>query len=146
MGCPECGSGPGRPPTRYCDVCHPEPSADDLVAVRAILHAHQRAMTPPDSGWGDMSYLKGSYDRHTAFVAAMRAYQFHKRFSSEPPASPDPTTSVADSLKRLADVAEAAWKEIQNPDATALHGPLNNLAWEVGQTLGRAFEIGARKS
>lgn len=39
----------------------------DVRAVRAILHAHQRAMTPPDSGWGDMSYLKGSYDHLPAF-------------------------------------------------------------------------------
>ena len=47
----------------------------DVLTVRAILHAHQRAMTPPDSGWGDMSYLKGSYDNSDYFKASLAAYK-----------------------------------------------------------------------
>lgn len=50
----------------------------DIIEVRAILHAHQRAMTPPDSGWGDMSYLKGSYDHLPTFKAALAAYRLLK--------------------------------------------------------------------
>jgi hypothetical protein len=47
----------------------------DVLTVRAILHAHQRSMTPPDSGWGNMSYLKGSYDHTDTFKAALAAYK-----------------------------------------------------------------------
>ena len=47
----------------------------DVLTVRAVLHAHQRAMSPPDSGWGDMSYLKGSYDNSRTFQAALSAYK-----------------------------------------------------------------------
>ena len=52
----------------------PEPDAD-VLAVRKIMHAQQRAMTPPDSGWGNMSYLKGSYDDTEPFKAALAAYR-----------------------------------------------------------------------
>ena len=48
---------------------------DDVKAVRKIMHAQQRAMTPPDSGWGNMSYLKGSYDDTAPFKAALAAYR-----------------------------------------------------------------------
>lgn len=47
----------------------------DVLIVRAVLHAHQRAMTPPDSGWGDMSYARGSYDHLPVFQAALSAYK-----------------------------------------------------------------------
>lgn len=47
----------------------------DVLAVRKMLHAYQRAMTPPDSGWGNMSYLKGSYDDTDTFKAALAAYR-----------------------------------------------------------------------
>jgi hypothetical protein len=50
-------------------------TGQDVLVVRAILHAHQRAMTPPDSGWGDMSYEKGSYDHLPTFQAALAAYR-----------------------------------------------------------------------
>jgi hypothetical protein len=53
----------------------PESVDPDVLIVRAVLHAHQRAMTPPDSGWGDMSYLKGSYDHLPVFEAALAAYR-----------------------------------------------------------------------
>ena len=56
----------------------PEPVDPDALIVRAILHAHQRTMTPPDSGWGDMSYLKGSYDHLDDFKAALAAYKAEK--------------------------------------------------------------------
>ena len=46
-----------------------------VLVVRAVLHAHQRAMTPPDSGWGNMSYAKGSYDHLPVFQAALAAYR-----------------------------------------------------------------------
>lgn len=49
--------------------------ATDVEIVRAVLHAHQRAMTPPDSGWGNMSYIKGSYDDLPVFQAALAAYR-----------------------------------------------------------------------
>jgi hypothetical protein len=62
----------------------PEPD-DDVVAVRKIMHAQQRAMTPPDSGWGNMSYLKGSYDDTEPFKAALAAYR-DSRLVSPPPA------------------------------------------------------------
>jgi len=53
-----------------------EPVVDgDVIAVRKIMHAQQRAMTPPDSGWGNMSYLKGSYDHTEPFKAALAAYR-----------------------------------------------------------------------
>jgi hypothetical protein len=52
-----------------------EPIDPDVLAVRAILHAHQRAMTPPDSGWGNMSYLEGSYDDLPCFQAALAAFK-----------------------------------------------------------------------
>lgn len=52
-----------------------QPIQSDVTAVRQILHAHQRAMTPPDSGWGDMSYLTGSYDHLPVFQAALKAYR-----------------------------------------------------------------------
>jgi hypothetical protein len=52
----------------------PDPDAD-VLAVRAIMHAQQRAMTPPDSGWGNMSYAKGSYDDTPQFQAALAAYR-----------------------------------------------------------------------
>lgn len=48
---------------------------DDVLTVRAIMHAQQRAMTPPDSGWGNMSYAKGSYDDTPQFQAALAAYR-----------------------------------------------------------------------
>lgn len=49
----------------------PVPEVDEATKVtRSVLHAHQRAMTPPDSGWGNMSYEKGSYDDLPAFQAA----------------------------------------------------------------------------
>lgn len=51
-----------------------EPKAD-VLAVRKIMHAQQRAMMPPDSGWGNMSYLKGSYDDTPQFQAALAAYR-----------------------------------------------------------------------
>lgn len=62
-----------RPTPKSADT-EAEPSAA-VLTVRAILHAHQRAMTPPDSGWGDMSYERGSYDHLPAFQAAIRAYE-----------------------------------------------------------------------
>lgn len=52
-----------------------KPVDPDVQIVRDILHAHQRAMTPPDSGWGDMSYAKGSYDHLPTFKAALAAYK-----------------------------------------------------------------------
>jgi len=53
-----------------------EPVVDaDVIAVRKIMHAQQRAMTPPNSGWGNMSYLKGSYDDTEPFKAALVAYR-----------------------------------------------------------------------
>jgi len=52
----------------------PDPDAD-VLAVRAIMHAQQRAMTPPDSCWGNMSYAKGSYDDTPQFQAALAAYR-----------------------------------------------------------------------
>jgi hypothetical protein len=52
----------------------PEPDTD-VLAVRKILHAYQRTMTPPDSGWGNMSYLMGSYDDTDTFKAALAAYR-----------------------------------------------------------------------
>ncbi len=51
-----------------------EPNAD-VLAVRAIMHAQQRATTPPDSDWGNMSYAKGSYDDTPQFKAALAAYR-----------------------------------------------------------------------
>lgn len=56
----------------------PPPVDPDVLVLRAILHSHQRAMTPPDSGWGDMSYLKGSYDHLPAFQAALAAIKAAK--------------------------------------------------------------------
>ncbi len=53
----------------------PEPVALDVLAVRKILHAQQRAMAPPDSGWGNMSYERGSYDDLPTFKAALAAYR-----------------------------------------------------------------------
>lgn len=48
----------------------PAPEVDEAtVWTRKVLHAHQRAMTPPDSGWGNMSYEKGSYDHLDVFKA-----------------------------------------------------------------------------
>lgn len=47
----------------------------DVEIVRAILHAHQRAYPSPDSGWGDMSFEKGSYDSLSTFQAALKAYR-----------------------------------------------------------------------
>jgi len=32
-------------------------------------------MTPPDSGWGDMSYKKGSYDHTAPFQAALAQFK-----------------------------------------------------------------------
>jgi hypothetical protein len=56
-----------------------KPEVDaDVLAVRKIMHAQQRAMTPPDSGWGNMSYLKGSYDDTAPFQAALAAYRTAK--------------------------------------------------------------------
>ena len=46
--------------------------------------------------------------------------------------------SIAISLKRIADA-------VTGDGVSNLHGPLTNLAWEVGNTLGRAFEIGSRR-
>jgi len=51
----------------------------DILAVRAIMHAQQRAMTPPDSGWGNMSYARGSYDDTESFKAALAAYRESKK-------------------------------------------------------------------
>lgn len=51
----------------------------DVLAVRKIMHAQQRAMTPPDSGWGNMSYEKGSYDHTEQFQAALAAYRALER-------------------------------------------------------------------
>lgn len=53
----------------------PPPLDPDILVVRAVLHAYQRSMSPPDSGWGDMSYEKGSYDHIPAFQAALAAYK-----------------------------------------------------------------------
>lgn len=47
--------------------------------------------------------------------------------------------SIAISLKRIAD-------KLDGDAISDLHGRLDSLAWDVGQTLGRAFEIGSRKS
>ena len=58
------GRGEWRPPERM------DP---DVEEVRAILHAYQRSLTPPDSGWGNMSYLKGSYDDTKGFQEALSA-------------------------------------------------------------------------
>jgi len=52
-----------------------EPVDPDVQIVRDILHAHQRAMTPPNGGWGDMSYAKGSYDHLPVFQSALAAYK-----------------------------------------------------------------------
>jgi len=60
----------------------PKPDAD-VLAVRTILHAEQRAMTPPDSGWGDMSYEKGSYDHLPSFKAALAAYRSIRTLTSK---------------------------------------------------------------
>lgn len=60
----------------------PKPDAD-VLAVRAILHAEQRAMTPPDSGWGDMSYENGSYDHLPSFKAALAAYRSIRTLTSK---------------------------------------------------------------
>ena len=60
----------------------PKPDAD-VLAVRAILHAEQRAMTPPDSGWGDMSYENGSYDHLPSFKAALAAYRSIRTITSK---------------------------------------------------------------
>ena len=57
------------------EAFHAKPPASDVEIVRAVLHAHKRAMTPPDSGWGNMSYLKGSYDDLPVFQAALAAYR-----------------------------------------------------------------------
>lgn len=52
----------------------PAPEVDEAtVWTRKVLHAHQRAMTPPDSGWGNMSYEKGSYDHLDVFKAPRTA-------------------------------------------------------------------------
>ena len=57
----------------------PEPEIDpDILAVRAILHAAQRAV-PNDYPWGDMSYIKGSYDHLDAFKAALETYRKQKK-------------------------------------------------------------------
>jgi len=56
-----------------------KPDVDpDVLAVREIMHAWQRSHTPPDSGWGNMSYVKGSYDDTPAFQAALKAYREKK--------------------------------------------------------------------
>lgn len=47
---------------------------DATTVVRTILHAHQRASDSSDSGWGDMSYAKGSYNHLPSFQAALKAY------------------------------------------------------------------------
>ena len=60
----------------------PKPDAD-VLAVRTILHAEQRAMTPPDSGWGDMSYENGSYDHLPSFKAALAAYRSIRTITSK---------------------------------------------------------------
>ena len=60
----------------------PKPDAD-VLAVRAILHAEQRAMPPHDSGWGDMSYEKGSYDHLPSFKAALAAYRSIRTLTSK---------------------------------------------------------------
>ena len=60
----------------------PKPDAD-LLAVRAILHAEQRAMPPHDSGWGDMSYENGSYDHLPSFKAALAAYRSIRTLTSK---------------------------------------------------------------
>ncbi len=60
---------------------HEEPPVvidPDVLIVREVLHAHQRSMTPPDSGWGDMSYRRGSYDDLPAFQNALAAYKAGK--------------------------------------------------------------------
>jgi hypothetical protein len=51
----------------------------DVLVIRAVLHAHQRAGSPPDSGWGNMSYAKGSYDGLPSFKAALEAYRAARR-------------------------------------------------------------------
>jgi hypothetical protein len=44
MGCPDCGSGPGRPPTVYCATCNPqawgpmEAAPTVTSGARAILY------------------------------------------------------------------------------------------------------------
>lgn len=63
-------------------VSSPEIDPDVLV-VRAILHAHQRSMSPPDSGWGDMSYIKGSYDYLPDFQKALAAYKNHLKEATQ---------------------------------------------------------------
>ena len=60
----------------------PKPDAD-VLAVRAILHAEQRAMPPHDSGWGDMSYENGSYDHLPSFKAALAAYRSIRTITSK---------------------------------------------------------------
>jgi len=60
---------------RHLGLILPEPVDPDVLVVRQIMHAQQRAMTPPDSGWGNMSYLKGSYDDTEPFKAALAAYR-----------------------------------------------------------------------
>lgn len=60
----------------------PKPDAD-VLAVRAILHAEHLAMTPPDSGWGGMSYEKGSYDHLPSFKAALAAYRSIRTLTSK---------------------------------------------------------------
>lgn len=57
----------------------PEPVDPDVLVVRAILHAHQRASIAPHSGWGNMSYAKGSYDNYPQFQAALEAYRALER-------------------------------------------------------------------
>lgn len=64
-------------PTSRVEVL-PPPIDPDVLVVREILHAHQRAMTPPDSGWGDMSYIKGSYDDLNDFKAALACFKASK--------------------------------------------------------------------
>lgn len=55
------------------------PVDPDVLVVRQVLHAQQRAMTPPDSGWGNMSFAKGSYDHLPEFQAALAAYRLAAR-------------------------------------------------------------------
>lgn len=59
------------PTERGLPFLEPDP---DIQVVREILHASQRALMN-DSGWGNMSFQKGSYDDTPSFKAALAKYK-----------------------------------------------------------------------
>ena len=59
-------------PTASVTLLSP-PVDEDVLIVREIMHAQQRSMEPPPSGWGDMSSLKSSYHQFQAALVAFKA-------------------------------------------------------------------------